>query len=486
MSGAMCIRGQDYPVSLFGIKSDGSTLNTRSIQFAIDYINSQGGGRLVFSVGRYLTGSIHLKSNVTLRIEEGAVLLGSLNPFDYDREIYTALISGTNEHHIGITGKGVIDGQGRQVALDILTLIHSGIVKDPLVHDRPNEAIRPMLINFLSCENVTIKNITLKNAASWVETYNQCKAVQIDSIVVDSKAYWNNDGVDLVDCDSVQVTNSYIDAADDGICLKSHDDKKVCQHIWVMHNTIRSSASAIKFGTASYGGFRHVRIIDNRVFDTYRSALALEAVDGGFIEDVEIDSLNASHTGNALFLRIGQRVGKRKSRLQNVTINNLSAEIAANKPDSGYEYEGPIEDQPRNISPIVITGLPDAFIENISLRNVSVHFPGAGNAEYAKTLLSELDNIPELPTKYPEFSMFGELPAWGLYIRHARNIICTNLLLSCAKKDYRTAIVLDDVHDSNFSPVTLYEPDNKKGLFLYRSSAVTSKYEVLPKSGKIP
>ena len=276
MSGAMCIRGQDYPVSLFGIKSDGSTLNTRSIQFAIDYINNQGGGRLVFSVGRYLTGSIHLKSNVTLHVEEGAVLLGSLNPFDYDREIYTALICGTNEHNIGITGKGVIDGQGRQVALDILTLIHSGIVKDPLLHDRPNEAIRPMLINFHSCENVRIKNITLKNAASWVETYNQCKAVQIDSILVDSKAYWNNDGVDLVDCDSVQVTNSNIDAADDGICLKSHDDKKVCEHIWIMHNTIRSSASAIKLGTASYGGFRHVRIVDNKVFDTYRSALALE------------------------------------------------------------------------------------------------------------------------------------------------------------------------------------------------------------------
>ena len=212
----------------------------------------------------------------------------------------------------------------------------------------------------------------------------------------------------------------------------------------------------------------------------------LKWVDGGFIEDVEIDSLNASHTGNALFLRIGQRVGKRKSRLQNVTINNFSVEIAANKPDSGYEYEGPIEDQPRNISPIVITGLPDAFIENISIRNVSVHFPGGGNSAYAKTLLSELDNIPELPTKYPEFSMFGELPAWGLYIRHARNIICTKLLLSCAKKDYRTAIVLDDVHDSNFSPITLYEPDDKEGALFVSIFGRDYKDVAVPKSGKIP
>src|SRR5215510_12727445 len=83
---------KDYPASLFGIYSDGVTLNTRSIQFAIDYINQQGGGRLVFDVGRFLTGSIHLKSNTTIHLKEGAVLVGTLNPFDYDKKGMTALI----------------------------------------------------------------------------------------------------------------------------------------------------------------------------------------------------------------------------------------------------------------------------------------------------------------------------------------------------------------------------------------------------------
>src|SRR5215470_6130377 len=106
---------KDYPASLFGIYSDGVTLNTRSIQFAIDYINQQGGGRLVFDVGRFLTGSIHLKSNVTLHLMEGAVLVGVLNPLDYDRNGFTALIFAYDQQNIGITGKGVIDGQGRQV-----------------------------------------------------------------------------------------------------------------------------------------------------------------------------------------------------------------------------------------------------------------------------------------------------------------------------------------------------------------------------------
>ena len=124
---------QDYPVSLFGIKSDGSTLNTRSIQYAIDYINKKGGGRLVFSVGKYLTGSIHLKSNVTLQLEEGAVISGSLNPFDYDKEIFTSLIFADSQQNIAITGKGIIDGQGSQVAANLINLVHSGIIKDPLL-----------------------------------------------------------------------------------------------------------------------------------------------------------------------------------------------------------------------------------------------------------------------------------------------------------------------------------------------------------------
>ena len=224
-----------------------------------------------------------------------------------------------------------------------------------------------------------------------MQTYDQCKKIILDSITVDSKSYWNNDGIDIVDCDSVEITHCYIDAADDGICLKSHDDTKRCQHILIYHNTIRSSANAIKFGSASYGGFSHIRILNNYVFDTYRSALALEAVDGGIIDDVVVDSLQVQHTGNAVFLRIGERVSGRKSQLSNVQISNLSADIAADKPDSGYSYEGPVEDQPRNISPaIIITGLPGAFISGVTLKNITIKHPGGGNSFFAKVFLNEL------------------------------------------------------------------------------------------------
>lgn len=468
---------KDYPASLFGINSDGVTLNTRSIQFAIDYIQQQGGGRLVFDVGRFLSGSIHLKSNVTIHLLEGAVLLGTLNPLDYDRKGLTAFILCHDQQNIAITGKGVIDGQGREVARNVVGLVHKGLIKDAFRNDRPEVPIRPMLIYFRSCKNILISGVTMRNAAAWVQTYDQCKNLRVDSITVDSRAFWNNDGIDIVDCDSVTITNSYIDSDDDGVCLKSHDSTgAICQNVVVRNCTIRSSANAIKFGTASLGGFKNIKLVNIKVFDTYRSAIALEAVDGGFLENVEVDSLYVLNSGHAIFLRIGERRKGKKSRLENIRIKNVTAEIAATKPDAGYEYEGPIEDMPRNISPpIIIAGLPGSLIKNVSFSNIELRHPGGGNPQFAKILLNELDKVPEIPDSYPDFSKFIELPAWGIYIRHASDIKFYNSKLSCGKKDYRTAIVLDDVHHSEFITITVYEPEKKKSLHQHNSSDIISK-----------
>jgi polygalacturonase len=331
-----------------------------------------------------------------------------------------------------------------------------------------------MLIYFRSCENVLIKGVTMRDAAAWVQTYDQCKNLKVDSVTIDSRAFWNNDGIDIVDCDSAAITNSYIDADDDGVCLKSHDPNSVCQNILIRNCTIRSSANAIKFGTASHGGFRNIRLINNKVFNTYRSAIALEAVDGGFIEDVEVDSLQVLNTGNAVFLRIGERISGKKGRLENVRINHVSVEIAINKPDSGYEYEGPIENMPRNISPaVIIAGLPGALITNVSFNNIELKHPGGGNPLFAKILLNDLDSIQEKPSAYPDFSMFRELPAWGVYIRHAKDVQFSNVTLLCGKKDYRTAIVLDDVHHAQF--ISISSKENKKPFYQHHSSEIIFK-----------
>jgi polygalacturonase len=467
---------KDYNASLFGIKSNGTTLNTTSIQKAIDYINENGGGRLVFYVGRYLTGTIHLKSNVIIQLEEGAILLGSVNPFDYEFITnWTALIFSHDQNNIGITGKGVIDGQGFQVANNLVDLIHKGVVKDPLKYDRPWEGRRPMNIYFRRCRNVVIKSITLKDPGSWNQTYDQCKNVIIDGITVNSKSYWNNDGVDIVDCDSVSVTNSYFDAADDGICLKSHSADFICQNVYIHNNTVRTSANGIKFGTASLGGFRNIKIIDNLVFDTYRSAITFAAVDGGIVDNIIVDSLRSINTGNVIFLRIGERRAVMKGKMNNIRISNVYAEVPSSKPDAGYNYEGPVEDMPRNISPASIVGLPDAMIQNVTLKNIEIHYPGGGNAAFARVGLNELDKVPELAASYPEFSMFKELPAWGFYIRHAKGISFENITLFCDKKDYRTAIVLDDVQGAKYNVLNVNEAagTRKDPVYSFRSTDVT-------------
>lgn len=473
LTSSSVVKAKDYNASMFGVKSNGTTLNTNSIQKGIDYISANGGGRLVFYVGRYLTGTIYLKSNVTIQLEEGAILVGSPNPLDYERNFnWTALIFALDQKNIGITGKGVIDGQGFTVANNLVDLIHKGVITDPLKYDRPNEGIRPQNIYFRRCSNIRISGILLKDPGSWNQQYDQCRNLVVDGITVDSKSYWNNDGIDIVDCDSVVVSNSYFDAADDGICLKSHSADFICQNVYVHNNTIRTSANGIKFGTASLGGFKNIRIISNLVFDTYRSAITFAAVDGGIVENVTVDSLRSINTGNVLFLRIGERRAGKKGKMNNVTISNVYAEVPATKPDAGYNYEGPVEDLPRNISPASIVGMPDAMIENVTLKNIEIRYPGGGNPNYAKIGLDELDKVPELAANYPEFSMFKELPAWAFYVRHARGIHFENIKVTAAKKDYRTAVVMDDVTGAEIISLKVSEPAAKDPVFSYRSKDI--------------
>ena len=467
---------KDYKASLFGINSDGVTLNTTSIQYAIDFINTNGGGRLVFYVGRYVTGTIHMKSNVTIHLEEGAILVGSLNPFDYDKKGWTSLVLAHDQKNVSITGKGVIDGRGQEVARNVVANIEKGLLKDSYKYGRPSEINRPMIIYFRNCEDVVIRGVTLRNSASWNQTYDQCKNLTVDSITVDNTTYWNQDGVDIVDCENVVVSNCYIDAADDGICLKSHDATKVCKNILIENNKIRTSANGIKFGTASKGGFENIRIIKNIVFDTYRSALALEAVDGGYIKNVEIDDLQSNNTGNLIFLRTGERIAGKVSQFENVRISNITADIPSTKPDAGYGFEGPEEDQPRNISPaIIISGVPGSLIKNVSFKNIQFTHAGGGKAIYAEVPLDKLNTIPEIPAQYPEFSMFKELPAWGIFAKHATGLSFSNITMKTDRKDFRVPIVLDDVSESTFSGLKITQQGNKKEIYQNNTKGISIK-----------
>jgi len=474
------LSAKDYTISSFGAKADGITLNTCTIQKAIDYISENGGGRLVFEAGNYVTGSIYLKSNVTLQLNYGATILGSTNPFDYikDKKIgWMSMIFAVNQENIGITGKGTINGRGFITANNMVSYIQHGVFTDPLKLDRPNETNRPQNIYFRECNNVTITGIILRDPASWNETYDQCKNLYVDGITVDSKSYWNNDGIDVVDCDGVVIKNSYFDAADDVLCFKSHSPDHICQNVVVDNCVGRSSANGLKFGTVSRGGFRNFKVTNLTIFDTFRSAITFAAVDGGEIENIVVDGVRSINTGNVIYLRIGDRWSKgKKPYMKNITISNVYAEVPYGKPDAGYNYEGPVEDLPRNISPASIVGLPDYKIQDVTLKNIQIVYPGAGNPLYAKRGFSpaELDSIPEMRTAYPEFSQFKELPAWGIYIRHAEGIKFENVTFTALKKDYRPSIVIDDVKGASFKEMKFNEPESKdkQQIFQQKSSNV--------------
>ncbi|WP_432712898.1 glycoside hydrolase family 28 protein [Pedobacter sp.] len=454
-----------YNASFFGIKSNGSTMNTNSIQKAVNYIHEKGGGTLRFYVGRYLTGTIELKSNVTILLEEGAVIVGSTNIYDYNIDVAnTALFYAKGVSNIGIKGKGVIDGRGREVAYDLLDQIHKGLIVDDIKYDRPTNR-RPKAIYFRECKQVNIDGIHIYNAAEWVQVYDQCEQVIINNITVKSTEFWNNDGIDIVDCKDFKLLNSYIDAADDAICLKSHDRTKRCENIEIRNCVARSSANGIKFGTVSAGGYKNVKIINNKVYNTLRSALTIACPDGGIAEDIFVDSLYAYHTGNPIYLRMGSRWNNQRiGGMKNVVIQNLYAEITADKPDKGYVYEGPIEDNPRNTSPSSIVGLKNMLIENVKLKNVTIIYPGGGNPNFAYrgTSKDDLAAIPEMENAYPEFSQFKELPAWGFFIKHAKNISFENVKLIAQDADYRPAVVLDNVNGYHFIKMNIKESSKQK------------------------
>ena len=477
--------GLDFNIQDFGAVGDGFTLNTEAIQKAVDKASQrvatamEAGDRdaratVVFPAGSYLSGTLQLKSNVTLHLDKGAVLLGSTDPKDYhaldrpghpvspkqDDNSAIALIAAFKAENIGITGPGTIDGQGTALALHIDSLIRIGQMQDPNYARgalRPSETLRPKLLLFSLCRDVQLEGATLKNSACWGLSFELCERLRLSKLQVVNMAYWNNDGTDLTDCKNVRITDCEFNTADDGICLKSYYPGHANDSFYIADCRVRSGASAIKFGTASYGGFKNISIHNIEVYDTYRSAIAIESVDGAAIENVKVTDITARSTGNAVFIRLGHRAGAKPGSIKNVYIGHIKVQIPFGRPDMAYDLRA-TEPGFHNTFPASITGIPGAEVENIKLEDIEITYPGRASRAQAYFSLSRLSEFPEKVQNYPEFSMFGEVPAWGLFIRHAKNIQLSNIRLQLAADDFRAAIVMDDVNG-----VTLHQIKLPKG-----------------------
>jgi hypothetical protein len=467
-----------YNVTAYGAVDSRTEYSTPAIQKAIDDASAAGGGQVYVPAGCYLISPIQLKSNVELYLEKGATLLGSPDRARYNipgkdnrdasgGQGYNSagergLIWASGAVNIAVRGAGTVDGQGEAVAENTGLLIARGVLTDRNANGvkqwveagntkflrespRPQEENRPMLFALYDCKGVTLDGIHITNAAAWVTTLWRCDDARLLNLTVRSRAFWNNDGIDLVDCTNTLVKNCDVDSADDGICLKSYGLGHLCENITVENCTVCSSASAIKFGTASTGGFRNITIRDIEVKNTFRSAVAIESVDGGIAENIVVKNVRAVNTWNAIFLVAGTRKGV--STAKNVTFENVYCEIPATRPDVSHQhYIVPVRQ--RNPYPALVTGSPASAVENVKIKGLKIVSAGGGSTAVANTAVADLAKIMDgRYGRYPEYDMFGELPAWGLLCRNVNGLQLENVEFILEAPDYRAPVVIDRVQD---------------------------------------
>lgn len=198
----IAVSAKDYNASLFGIQSNGVTNNTASIQKAIDYISEHGGGTLVFYVGRYLTGTVRLKSNVYIRLEEGAVLAGTSSPYDYNiTEEASAMVVADGQSNIGILGKGVLEGSGEVLKTNEAQLEKAGYLK---------KTAEPGLIAFSNCTFVSLNGLNLWNNSYMALALTHCKNVKIEEIDIDGKHVSSSSGIYLRGCKWINIEHVFI------------------------------------------------------------------------------------------------------------------------------------------------------------------------------------------------------------------------------------------------------------------------------------
>ena len=430
--GAMPLRAADYNITAYGAVSDTTRLSTEAVQRAIDDCSRAGGGRVVVPTGNYKIGTIVLRSNVNLHLEHGATLYGSTRLEDYRpmKSDYVSLRTQTETiqlvyaddvDNVVIDGYGTIDGRGRAFAK--LSWNDEGIT-------------RPHLLRFIRGRGITVKDVTLRNSGCWMQHYLACDRVRIDGIRVFNRNNYNNDALDLDGCHDVVVTGMLADSDDDAITLKS-TSPRLCENITVTGCVVSSHCNAIKLGTETNGGFRNINISgicvkpsedqSSQFFGLPRgiSAISLEIVDGGQLENVIVSDITVEGTESPIFVRLANRArgyydGQRidhVGRIDGVHVSNVFVRGAGTTGCS-------------------VTGLPGHPVENVSLRDITICHPG-GVAETP---------VPadEKEKEYPEATMWGTLPASGFFIRHARNVTLENVVVRTDAPDRRPEVVRVD------------------------------------------
>jgi polygalacturonase len=460
-----------FNVRAYGATGDGKTLDSPAINQAIEACAQTGGGTVLLPAGTYLSGSIHLRSNIHLLIDTGATILGApqeMNAYDEAEPFagpayqdgghtyfHNSLIWGENLTNVFISGNGMINGgalsrsDGREDQRS--GLAGSGRGSSPRGNANTNSpATRPVSANFPPdrlgnkaialklCRNVLIRDITIFHGGHFGILVTGCDNMTIDNVTIDT----DRDGMDIDCCRNTTVSNCRVNSPnDDGICPKStyalgrtviEENLTIvnCQVSGFEEGTLldgtmrlsRGRNGRIKFGTESSGGFRNCTI-ENCTFRGCKG-LAIEEVDGGILENITIDNISMMDVaGYPIYITTGERNRTpgltTASRMKNILISNVVA--------TGVD----------RASGVQIAGLPQQPIEGLRLENIRLIFDGGGTTNDAVRV------PPELGKGYPEPR--GVMPAYGLYARHVKGLELANFNLSFTKDDFRPAIECVDV-----------------------------------------
>jgi len=419
----VCAFGKTVDATKADAVGDGETVNTAAIQKAIDACSADGGGTIQFPAGSYVTGTIQLKNNVTLQLDENAVLLGSTNAADYRNvdpfmagdgvRLGYALIVAEGANHVGVEGAGTIDGQGRK-----------------LKAAQSRYTVRPFLMRWLHCTNVTVTDVHLTNPGAWTLNFFQSRNATVERVTIRTRTTGlvNNDGIDLDSCEDVRIRDCDIESGDDAICIKATSPLP-CRNITASGCKLSTKTNAIKLGTESLGDFENISVTNCQISNTGMAGIALYSVDGANLHDVVINNITMDGVTVPVCVRLGARLKtfragdqpKPPGTLRDVTIKNVRA--------TGARQIG-----------LLISGITNHPVENLTLENIQIELPGGGKLADAQI------QLPEREKAYPEYSMFGKvMPAYGIYARHVRGIIFKNVRTTVKNPDERPANIFLDV-----------------------------------------
>lgn len=438
------------------------------LQELIDSCSKDGGGKIIFAKGEYLLTTVFLKSNVHLYLEEGAVINGSTNYYDYqpqeqrDFPLYQdashsyfdhSLFVAKNCENVSITGKGKIDMQS--------------IWDEDGVRGKEIKCRGPKCITLLECKNVQISGLDIQNVTDLAIYFTACENVDI----FDIKMRVYIDGISPDNSKNVRIHDCDIESGDDGIVLKSSYNMNrldICKDIHIYNCKVKSRCNALKLGTETNGGFENILIENIDVRETRISGIAIESVDGAIIDGVTIRNVNMTNVNAPIFIYLGDRLrgpkGTKIGKIKNITLENITAKGPYEEYDViAWNYYS-FKDNNTHQKPWVfgiaecfddtdsgntrysdwqmtsnVCGLEGYPLENITLKNVHLHLDG-GVKEYNK-------NVPEQPiVAYPEVFVYGRiLPAKGIFFRHINGLKLENVTVTTDRPDVREDFVFSDV-----------------------------------------